>query len=562
MAHQKIDFVSFVTTSRDDKALRSAGRRPIRWLVAVAFLVVAVGAGTMLALRKSDDFYWHGRKIHLQSRSMQQGGLSEKKFWVHDFWDGPTGEWTRGDFYGVRFGHKLFGLDVTYDPIGAIKRSLPKSLPGLLTKLNTKDPLVFQCVVETLKQFGPEAKPAIPILLARCTNGDDFVAGAIVELARSAGPASIPILSDALTNDDTRIVAKAIETLGELGTNAVAAIPILSSLLKNSCSTNVLASAYALRKITTENHGEVESLIRLLDDGDPQVQRGTIFVLGEFGADASEAVVPLLRFLDPARPEITGWTARTLGMIGSAAQIAIPRLVTVLNERNPTNIVFIMEALGAFGDRASVAVPILCEIAKDSPESRERTEAIKSLAAIGTNSIPCLLALYESRKSPYTSLSRALTTLGTAAAPALPVLLQELGAEKPYRAAAAAMALGSIGAPARGAVPRLTELLQSADPHLRIRSAEALWRIDRQTNLILAVMIQELDEWSKGPSALVEYAEDRHGQSRQQIAARILGEIGPSAREAIPVLQTLQRSAFDEQRRAATEALEKISRGE
>jgi len=221
-----------------------------------------------------------------------------------------------------------------------------------------------------------------------------------------------------------------------------------------------------------------------------------------------------------------------------------------------------MEALGAFGDRASVAVPILCEIAKDSPESRERTEAIKSLAAIGTNSIPCLLALYESRKSPYTSLSRALTTLGTAAAPALPVLLQELGAEKPYRAAAAAMALGSIGAPARGAVPRLTELLQSADPHLRIRSAEALWRIDRQTNLILAVMIQELDEWSKGPSALVEYAEDRHGQSRQQIAARILGEIGPSAREAIPVLQTLQRSAFDEQRRAATEALEKISRGE
>jgi HEAT repeat protein len=105
----------------------------------------------------------------------------------------------------------------------------------------------------------------------------------------------------------------------------------------------------------------------------------------------------------------------------------------------------------------------------------------------------------------------------------------------------------------------LAELIRRDDPHLRLRAAEALWKLDRRTNAVLAVMVAELDDWAKDPNALIGVAEDANGQSRQQVAATILGEMGPAAEEAIPRLQMLLRSSFQEQREPAAKALEKIS---
>jgi HEAT repeat protein len=427
--------------------------------------------------------------------------------------------------------------------------------------MDTKDGLVLQCVIESLTELGPEAEPAISALLLRYQNGDEFAGGEITEIAKAIGPSAIPILSAALTNNSTIIVAKAIECLGEIGTNACAAIPNLSSVLTNSFSTNALAAAYALRKITHANHGEVQTLLSLLDDENSQVRAGAIVVLGEFGTDASQAAEPLLRFLDPARPDIAGWTARTLGMIGPASRIAIPQLISLLNDRNPTNMIFVMEALGVFGENAKSAIPMLCAIADDPPEHQFGFIAIKTLGEIGADALPCLLSLYQKAKPDYSSLSKAITTMGSNAAPAVQVLIQELAADRPYPSAWAAMALGSIGASAKLAVPHLTELLRSANPHLRLRAAEALWRIDYQTNAVLAVMVSELTEWSRSPNALIGVESDSNNESRQQVAARVLGEIGPAAQDAIPLLQMLQRSSFAEQRTAAIEALRKISPG-
>jgi hypothetical protein len=85
-----------------------------------------------------------------------------------------------------------------------------------------------------------------------------------------------------------------------------------------------------------------------------------------------------------------------------------------------------------------------------------------------------------------------------------------------------------------------------------------LWRLDRQTNAVLPVMIAELETWSRDPNALLGQTSDEHGQSRQQVAAEVLGEIGPAARPAVPLLQMMLRSSFDEQKEAARKALSRI----
>jgi hypothetical protein len=72
-------------------------------------------------------------------------------------------------------------------------------------------------------------------------------------------------------------------------------------------------------------------------------------------------------------------------------------------------------------------------------------------------------------------------------------------------------------------------------------------------------MVAELDDWAKEPNALISVTQDANGQSRQQVAAAVLGEMGPAAREAIPRLQMMLRSSIQKQREPAAKALERIT---
>jgi hypothetical protein len=71
-------------------------------------------------------------------------------------------------------------------------------------------------------------------------------------------------------------------------------------------------------------------------------------------------------------------------------------------------------------------------------------------------------------------------------------------------------------------------------------------------------MVAELKDWSKDPDALRGNTEDEHSQSRQEVAAEVLGEIGPAAREAIPLLQMMLQSSYDSLKAPAEEALNRI----
>jgi HEAT repeat protein len=72
-------------------------------------------------------------------------------------------------------------------------------------------------------------------------------------------------------------------------------------------------------------------------------------------------------------------------------------------------------------------------------------------------------------------------------------------------------------------------------------------------------MIGELKNWSKDPQAVMGYMTQEFFPSRQETAAEVLGEIGPPASEAVPLLQIMLRSSFDRHKQAAAKALMEIT---
>lgn len=166
--------------------------------------------------------------------------------------------------------------------------------------------------------------------------------------------------------------------------------------------------------------------------------------------------------------------------------------------------------------------------------------------------------------------------MGNTATELLPALVEALQDEFMGRDERAADAIGRLGSDAVSAVPHLKRKLEldsdkaSTDrrlesdglcfPMSRFHAAAALWRVDPgQTPLAVSVILELLEPngrysmWS-GPHAF-------GGVKSPEIRAKAaieLGQIGPGARDAIPLLRDAAQSEEDVLREAAVEALRRI----
>jgi HEAT repeat protein len=141
---------------------------------------------------------------------------------------------------------------------------------------------------------------------------------------------------------------------------------------------------------------------------------------------------------------------------------------------------------------------------------------------------------------------QTLGSLGPSAKDAVPVLLGGLNHDFSSVRIDTADALGKIGPPAREAIPALTKAMNDLTslPRARVKAAQALWRIDRRHRESEPVLIEVL----KSGDLFFE----------RRDAARILKEIGPPARLAIPALKAALKDPHPQVRRAAAEAIESI----
>jgi HEAT repeat protein len=146
-------------------------------------------------------------------------------------------------------------------------------------------------------------------------------------------------------------------------------------------------------------------------------------------------------------------------------------------------------------------------------------------------------------------VAAALEALGDAKADYLPDFLHDLQAVRWEPDAAETITLiGSIGPKAASAVPVLLRKLPGGDEVISNSVAHAIWKIDRQTNLVLQILTGQL----RAPRGTFQ---------TREAPLEYLGEMGPAAQPALPLIEQQLTNRDEHMRSAAAIALSKIDSG-
>lgn len=312
---------------------------------------------------------------------------------------------------------------------------------------------------------------------------------------------------------------EAADHLAKFGPAAKDALPALRVAARSGDIELSGSAAYARWRIDGNLDECIKSLLALLVEGGGTdiEQMHLIALLWSIGPQAKDAVPVLCRMANtPADSYRQEYAVRALGFIRSRSDIAVPALMREMEKpRSPVR-EEAMEAVAEFGADAKPAIPHLVAALKDESDHIKRAAAI-SLWRIERN-----------------------------AERVLPVFMEQLKLQNRNGAHYAAEWLGEIGPAAKAAVPQLTlDLKREDDQPLRFRAAGALWRITNQVEPSLTVLCGEFRSKESLLRSDVEYG------------LRILQEMGPHARNALPALRAAVHAGQDED---VQELLEKAIR--
>jgi HEAT repeat protein len=326
-----------------------------------------------------------------------------------------------------------------------------------------------------------------------------------------------------------------------------------------------LHAASALQN--TEGEAEAVALAfgALLAEPDTDIRKSAVRGLLGMGRKAKPAIPALAAALSDNEPFVSGSAAEAIGHVGPDAKAAVAALTSALRNMGS------WAMTGFVRDRGSDQMTF----------SVKGTKYVRSLAAealghIGPEADAAVSALEDLLKDQTAEVrgkaAEALGRIGGKAEVSIPLLIALLGDEVSSVRAHAAQALGQFGAEAEAAVPALTELLRDKASygellpdgvgylqpgvgfelftthtvHVRDSAVDALGQIGPAAKTAVPVLTQLLDH--------------KVGDVRRA-AATVLGKIGPAAQSAAPALKKAAEDAEEEEavRAAAARALREIT---
>ena len=217
------------------------------------------------------------------------------------------------------------------------------------------------------------------------------------------------------------------------------------------------------------------------------------------------------------------------------------------------------------GARTQIAYYI-CSLARQSPTDTKPA-------------VPRLVSLLpDSDAAVRFGAGLALSAFGTNAAPAVPVICRMLDTEPQKVHDVMLVVLENCGPAARTTIPVLQRCLASPNAGVRIRCARTLWLLDKdQADAVRPLAKMALGEADAGirieaasllwridkdpkevvPALAALLGDTDHAFDHRTI--RLLGQIGPGAKEAIPALTDwLKASSGGQASNSAVEALHKM----
>lgn len=264
---------------------------------------------------------------------------------------------------------EALGVALKNDKSALVREAAARSLGGklgphahsqvqvLAAALQDPHPGTRVAAVETLKDFGDNARPVLAQLLAilKDNKSDRFTriyAANIVARFKEDATTSVPVLMATVGDPEALAAVReaAADALGRLGPDAAEAVGLLARVLKDKEASVRRAAAVALGQLGEKSLAAWPAVKEALTDSDKAVRHQAIRLAGSFGGQEKSVVAPL-------------------------AQAA-------LSDEHTENRLAAIQELGELGPIAAPARPILAKIAHGDVRPTVREAAANALKRV------------------------------------------------------------------------------------------------------------------------------------------------------------------------------------
>jgi HEAT repeat protein len=458
-----------------------------------------------------------------------------------------------------------------------------KALAGAIVH---PDPRVRRAAIRALRAFDPAPEVLAPLFAKQLADADPSVVMPALHTLADMEEIAVPVLVEALKNPQSRYwAAIGLATIGE---EAAPATQPLAELATSGEVHERLQAILALAAIGEKAAAATPALVAAVESPDKSLRFPAAFALGKVRAAGVDAA--LEKVADDEDQTLAATASWALAQIHRGekpfAAEALRRLLAAVANKAPAvreGAVAGLSDLAAQLDdeqRKQLVNTFTSLIADPDPEVGRAAGA--SLIRLGG---VCVDTLRDKLADPAvrTNVLEILAGIGPAAKPALDAIMEQLGDADADHASEAAVAIAAIGPEAAAAIPALRRLVADANakPGLRYSAAYALGRIGGAAKEALAdlrplaesedEMLATVAVWATlkiepEDRSLVERAIPllRRGLRADGEMARLesavaLGDIGPAAGSAIPILELVaEDDPVKAVRNAAAEAVKKI----
>ena len=444
--------------------------------------------------------------------------------------------------------------------------------PTLIDMWKDPDPFLQSRATSIVFQFGANALPA---LIDALNHPDKEIQRRALDqfsTNRFRKEDVLPILRKKLDEPDLRLQVRVARLIRQSDPGDAKILTVLADATKHK-DPAVRSEALQQCLMVYPRPKEFSDIFRRgMVEAEPGLRFRCAQALWESDRSFGKELIPPLLTLVKTGQATPDWhqAIALLGAMGPDAKEAIPVLAAVLNDGKAEGQEhFVIHTLARLGPASA---DLLVGFAQDS-RPQYRAAASAALAQLGPAAVECLGPLMkhadvELRRSAFMAVHRVGVAVpsvkaqletgvedsdaqirwmaaeslsrfgpdGKLAVPELTKRLRGMPGGNDYQIAQTALALSRIGADAKDALPLLRELQKKDDPNLKLRTSQAIARIEGKPENVAPAILESLKR--------------RPGSSLQQtVVLRVLAEIrADPAAVAKAVLGELARSgpAFTE----------------
>ena len=462
----------------------------------------------------------------------------------------------------------------------------------LVASATHADARVRRSALKTLKRLFSSPRELAPLLTKQLADADPSVVTSALHTLADMDESAVPFLLESLKDPKARYWATL--ALTEIGPEAAPATELLAKLAAESEPEERMQALLALAAIGDKARAAAPVMVKALESEDGVVRFAAAFALGSVKAAEGDAALEKAAADDDAfLASVASWARAKIhpddetlvteavvrmrnglkserANVQTAAASGLSDLADVLTEARrgelAADFVPLLAAEDPDVNRSGGAALIrlgpaaVATMRKCLADPALKGRALEVLAGIGSQALPALddltAALDDADPAIREEAAAAIASIGAEAAPAVPKLHDALKAGVadggPVGVAyTAAYALGKIGPAAKPAAETLRSLAAAKDEILATVAVWATLKISPDDTSLLGVAIPALRKAVRAPQDLVRLE-----------AAVALGDLGPAAKEAIPILELVsEEDSVKAVRAAAAAALEKIKGG-